>query len=264
MSARIRRELGRPPVPCTDVLAALDSSARVPLKASSPDNSSAPGIGGMSVAESVSASPWRSTCSAAHRLTPPDRLQIHALRQIKGASDVLPDAQVLGGTLDDYRSNLVLSMVQAGELDGVNRDAAQKDPVAWAASVTEQQMIMRIVSAGDPNADVDIQALAGACPPPSCSAAAHSLTSFPPRLGRPQSSRSRRRTTRPFRRCPTGRPCPGGSTSAACARPRSGSTWPSARWPSTTTSPPSCWTTASSCRATVSPFVPRPPRLAFC
>jgi protein JSN1 len=67
----------------------------------------------------------------------------------------------LGGNVDDYRSNLVLNMVQAGELDGVSRDAAQKDPVAWAATVTEQQLIMRIIGGGDPSAEADVLALAG-------------------------------------------------------------------------------------------------------
>ena len=67
----------------------------------------------------------------------------------------------MGGNVDDYRSNLVLNMVQAGELDGVSRDAAQKDPVAWAATVTEQQLIMRIIGGGDPSAEADVLALAG-------------------------------------------------------------------------------------------------------
>lgn len=36
--------------------------------------------------------------------------------------------------MDDYRSNLVLGLVQSGELD------AQKDPAAIAAHITEQQV----------------------------------------------------------------------------------------------------------------------------
>lgn len=75
-----------------------------------------------------------------HRIfRPPDSQilplsQITALRHIKGASDVPADTQVLGGSMDDYRSNLVLGLVQSGELD------AQKDPAAIAAHITEQQV----------------------------------------------------------------------------------------------------------------------------
>jgi len=42
-------------------------------------------------------------------------------------------------------------------------------PAGWAPSVTEQQMIMRELSRGSPDAEVDIQALSGAflfLPPP--------------------------------------------------------------------------------------------------
>lgn len=76
---------------------------------------------------------------------------IHALRGIKGASTIPTDQQVLGGAVDNYRSHLLLSMVGSGlHTNG------------YTTSVTEQQMIMRELSGGSPDAEPEIQALAGA------------------------------------------------------------------------------------------------------
>ena len=41
--------------------------------------------------------------------------------------------------------------------DGVTK------PAGWTPSVTEQQMIMKELSGGSPDAEADIQTLAGAC-----------------------------------------------------------------------------------------------------
>lgn len=87
---------------------------------------------------------------------------IHALRSVKGASTVPADQQVLGGAVENYRSNLLLSMVGSGAHTGpyLNNDGLPK-PASWVPSVTEQQMIMRELSAGAADAEADIQALAG-------------------------------------------------------------------------------------------------------
>ena len=85
---------------------------------------------------------------------------IHALRNIKGASTIPVDQQVLSGSLENYRSNLLLSMIASGAhagYDGISK------PGGWSPSVTEQQMIMKELSGGSPDAEADIQALAGAC-----------------------------------------------------------------------------------------------------
>ncbi|GBE82397.1 hypothetical protein BKA93DRAFT_814965 [Sparassis latifolia] len=87
---------------------------------------------------------------------------IHALRNIKGASTIPVDQQVLSGAVENYRSNLLLSMISSGAhspYDGVGK------PAGWTASVTEQQMIMKELSGGSPDADADIQALAEFRPP---------------------------------------------------------------------------------------------------
>lgn len=83
---------------------------------------------------------------------------IHALRNIKGASTIPVDQQVLSGSLENYRSNLLLSMIASGAhtYDGVTK------PAGWTPSVTEQQMIMKELSGGSPDAEADIQTLAGA------------------------------------------------------------------------------------------------------
>ncbi len=83
---------------------------------------------------------------------------IHALRNIKGAGTIPVDQQVLSGSLENYRSNLLLSMIASGAhagYDGVSK------PAGWTASVTEQQMVMKELSGGSPDAEADIQTLAG-------------------------------------------------------------------------------------------------------
>ena len=84
---------------------------------------------------------------------------IHALRNIKGASTIPVDQQVLSASLENYRSNLLLSMIASGAhatYDGVSK------PGGWSPSVTEQQMIMKELSGGSPDAEADIQTLTGA------------------------------------------------------------------------------------------------------
>jgi protein JSN1 len=84
---------------------------------------------------------------------------IHALRGVKGASTIPTDQQVLSGVVENYRSNLLLSLVASG-LHTQTSDGSAK-PAGWAPSVTEQQMVLREISGGDPNAEADIRALAG-------------------------------------------------------------------------------------------------------
>ncbi|TFK26389.1 pumilio/RRM domain-containing protein [Coprinopsis marcescibilis] len=81
---------------------------------------------------------------------------IHALRGIKGASTIPSDQQVLGGAVENYRSNLLLSMIG----NGLHSNSYMSSP-----SVTEQQMIMRELSGGAPDAEPEIYALADFRPP---------------------------------------------------------------------------------------------------
>ncbi|KAL0947115.1 hypothetical protein HGRIS_013250 [Hohenbuehelia grisea] len=90
---------------------------------------------------------------------------IHALRSVKGASTIPADQQVLGGAVENYRSNLLLSMIGSGNhASSFAADGAAK-PGTQAASITEQQMVMRELSVGASDAEADIQALAEFRPP---------------------------------------------------------------------------------------------------
>lgn len=90
---------------------------------------------------------------------------IHALRSIKGASTIPVDQQVLSGTLENYRSNLLLSMIGSGMHNAAyNGDGASK-AASWTPLMTEQQMIMKELSGGSSDAEVEIQALAEFRPP---------------------------------------------------------------------------------------------------
>jgi protein JSN1 len=85
---------------------------------------------------------------------------IHALRNVKGASTIPADQQVLGGVVENYRSNLLLSMLASGAHASHIADGLSKSP-GWSQSVTEQQMIMKELSFGSADAEADIQALSG-------------------------------------------------------------------------------------------------------
>jgi protein JSN1 len=86
---------------------------------------------------------------------------IHALRSVKGATTIPAEQQVLGGGVENYRSHLLLSMISSGQhsasfiMDGMTKQQAR------APSVTEQQMIMKELSGGSPDAEADILTLAG-------------------------------------------------------------------------------------------------------
>ena len=83
---------------------------------------------------------------------------IHALRNVKGASTIAVDQQVLSGNVENYRSNLLLHMIASG----LHNSSFDVNKVSgWAASITEQQMIMKELSGGSPGAEADIIALAG-------------------------------------------------------------------------------------------------------
>ncbi|KAJ7219101.1 hypothetical protein GGX14DRAFT_434627 [Mycena pura] len=90
---------------------------------------------------------------------------IHALKTVKGASTIAADQQVLGGAVENYRSNLLLSMIAAGAHNTAYiSDGLTKAP-GWTPAVTEQQMIMQQLSAGSLDAEADIMALAEFRPP---------------------------------------------------------------------------------------------------
>lgn len=86
---------------------------------------------------------------------------IHALRGIKGAGTIPVDQQVLSGSLENYRSNLLLSMIGSGLHTGSSTLDGAARPGTWSPLITEQQMIMRELSGGSPEAEADIATLAG-------------------------------------------------------------------------------------------------------
>ncbi|KAG6337211.1 hypothetical protein ID866_1883 [Astraeus odoratus] len=90
---------------------------------------------------------------------------IHALRSVKGASTVPADQQVLGGQVENYRSNLLLSMIGSGMHNLAYVSDGLSKPAGWTPSVTEQQMIMRELTKGCTDAEADIQALTEFRPP---------------------------------------------------------------------------------------------------
>ncbi|KDQ59430.1 hypothetical protein JAAARDRAFT_620822 [Jaapia argillacea MUCL 33604] len=90
---------------------------------------------------------------------------IHALRGVKGAATIPADQQVLSGTLENYRSNLLLSMIASGGQNGSYVNDGLPKPPGWTPSVTEQQMILKEISGGAAEAEPDIQALADFRPP---------------------------------------------------------------------------------------------------
>lgn len=90
---------------------------------------------------------------------------IHALRSVKGASTIPADQQVLGGQVENYRSNLLLSMIGSGMHNIPYVSDGLSKPAGWMPSVTEQQMIMKELTAGSPDAEFDIQSLSEFRPP---------------------------------------------------------------------------------------------------
>ncbi|KAA1471339.1 hypothetical protein DENSPDRAFT_106828 [Dentipellis sp. KUC8613] len=90
---------------------------------------------------------------------------IHALRSVKGASTIPVDQQVLGGMVENYRSNLLLSMIGNGTHNTAYINDGTAKPAGWTPTVTEQQMIMKELAGGSPDADADIAALAEFRPP---------------------------------------------------------------------------------------------------
>ncbi|KAI0049693.1 hypothetical protein FA95DRAFT_1604162 [Auriscalpium vulgare] len=90
---------------------------------------------------------------------------IHALRSVKGAATIPVDQQVLGGMVENYRSNLLLSMIAHGTHNTAFVNDGTPKPAGWTPTVTEQQMIMKELSGGGPDADADIQALSEFRPP---------------------------------------------------------------------------------------------------
>jgi protein JSN1 len=137
-AVKARKALNGRDVLGSDVGAIRIGFARVPTRGSSGElgaaeengNTSVQGIGDLSVGASI-----------------------HALRNVKGASTISADQQVLSGNVENYRSNLLLNLL-AGAADSV----AENLP---SSPVTEQQMIMKALSAGSPDSDADVQALAG-------------------------------------------------------------------------------------------------------
>ena len=84
------------------------------------------------------------------------RPAFHAL--VSGDS---PLNEVLGGTVENFRANMLLSTTGTGTHDTAFVNDATSTPAGWSPTVTEQQMIMKELSSGAPDADADVLALAG-------------------------------------------------------------------------------------------------------
>ncbi|KIL69515.1 hypothetical protein M378DRAFT_7372 [Amanita muscaria Koide BX008] len=146
-AVRARKALNGRDVLGSDVGAIRIGYAKVPVKGSqdsgvgSDDNPNIPqGIGELSVGATI-----------------------HALRTVRGASTIPVDQQVLGGAVENYRSNLLLSMIGSGVHNAVYTSDGIPKPPGW--HITEQQMIMRELCGDGVDADADIQALAEFRPP---------------------------------------------------------------------------------------------------
>lgn len=146
-AVRARKALNGRDVLGSDVGAIRIGFARVPVKSGStpgegeegPNNGSGiQGVGDLSVGATI-----------------------HTLRGIKGASAVPADQQVLGGAVENYRSNLLLSM-----LSQINQVAVSSIPnPVNGTPVTEQQMIMKMLGDGAGEQEADLSALAEFRPP---------------------------------------------------------------------------------------------------
>ncbi|KAG8885976.1 hypothetical protein FRB97_008514 [Tulasnella sp. 331] len=87
---------------------------------------------------------------------------IHGLRSVKGASAIPVDQQVLGGAVENYRSNLLLSLISSGA-HGKSTAAASAD--GKSPAVTEQQIVMQELSDGSLDAAAEIASLSEFRPP---------------------------------------------------------------------------------------------------
>ena len=83
---------------------------------------------------------------------------IHALRGVKGASSMPVDQQVLGGAVENYRSNLLLSLIANGAYEAANNASIDGGK---PASITEQQIVMRELGNASPEGDADVATMAG-------------------------------------------------------------------------------------------------------
>jgi protein JSN1 len=83
---------------------------------------------------------------------------LSGLTNVEGAVSVSTAQQLSadGGGVENYRSPLVLEMVK----NGVHEQVLEKG-LATGGVVSEQQMIMQVLSAGNPNEDADVKAAAG-------------------------------------------------------------------------------------------------------
>ena len=140
-AVRARKALNGRDVLGSDVGAIRIGFAKVPVKN---------GAEGANEGEIVSTTPVNANIQGVGDLSV--GATITALRDIKGASTMPADQQLLNGAIENYRSNLLLSMVGSG---------IHSSPSGKVSSVTEQQMIMKELSGSSPDAEADIAALAG-------------------------------------------------------------------------------------------------------
>ena len=152
-AVRARKALNGRDVLGSEVGAIRIGFARVPVKGGSP------GEGLISSGEGEPSKPTNDSSSFINDKGVGDLSvgqTIHALRGVKGATAIPTDQQVLGGAVENYRSNLLLSMI-----DMVSSSTSPSPVQGTPPNITEQQLIMKLLSDGSSDADGDIQALAG-------------------------------------------------------------------------------------------------------
>lgn len=103
----------------------------------------------------------------------------HSLVGVQGVSDISIEQQLASGQTENYRSNLMINLLQNGAKEGVVNSISPKleqvNPEE-RPSVNDQQMIMSILSAGHESRDEDIRSVSELRP------AATYYTSIPPVL----------------------------------------------------------------------------------
>lgn len=104
-----------------------------------------------------------------------------ALGQMRGASAIPLDQQLMSGGMQDYRSNLAMSFVPNGVHSFAGFHPPPADfggfPPAPTPSVTEMQLLMRELSGDEPNGRSDEECVSNFRPPTMY------YTSIPPPIG---------------------------------------------------------------------------------
>lgn len=89
---------------------------------------------------------------------PLDDSQFEDLVKLKGADSVPVEQQITAaaGGIENYRSNLAVDLVKSGVAEALLEKGWAPD-----GATSEQQMIMQVLSVGDPDEEHDVRAASG-------------------------------------------------------------------------------------------------------